>query len=138
MLLCSQENLTAASIWRREAFGPIVVVVGFDTEREGIDLANDTEFGLGASIWTKDLSCAFRVSEMIQAGIVWVNTHHRNDPSSPWGGAKAASGVGSENGVDAYNSYTSTRSTIINFAAPEESLDVDDWFGEDSQGVRYG
>lgn len=138
VLLCRQENLTAASIWRREAFGPVVVVVGFDTEREGIDLANDTEFGLGASIWTKDLSCAFRVSEMIQAGIIWVNTHHRNDPSSPWGGAKAASGIGSENGVDAFNSYTSTRSTIINFAAPEESLDVDDWFGEDSQGVRYG
>ncbi|OQE28621.1 hypothetical protein PENSTE_c003G01109 [Penicillium steckii] len=133
-----QGNPTEALIWRREAFGPVVVVVGFDTEQEAISLANDTEFGLGAAIWTTNLSRAFQVSQMIDAGIVWVNTHHRNDPSSPWGGAKPASGVGSENGVDAYNSYTTTKSTIINYAPCEESLETDDWFGLASQDVRYG
>jgi acyl-CoA reductase-like NAD-dependent aldehyde dehydrogenase len=132
------ESIIKSSIWREEAFGPVIVVVGFDTEEKAIKLANDTEFGLGASIWTKDLSRAFRVSEQIEAGIVWVNTHHRNDPSSPWGGTKAASGVGSENGIDAYHAYTTTKSTIINFAAPEESRTTDDWFGEKVKDVRYG
>lgn len=132
------ESIIKSSIWREEAFGPVIVVVAFDTEEKAVSLANDTEFGLGASIWTKDLSRAFRVSEQIEAGIVWVNTHHRNDPSSPWGGAKASSGVGSENGIDAYHAYTTTKSTIINFAAPEESLATDDWFGEKLKDVRYG
>ena len=103
-------------IWKEEAFGPVVVVVGFDTEEQALQLANDSEFGLGAAIWTQDLGQAFRVSENIDAGICWgelktypyvcrnksliwaVNTHHRNDPSSPWGGIKN-SGVGSENGI---------------------------------------
>lgn len=132
------ESIIESSIWREEAFGPVIVVVGFDSEKKAVNLANDTEFGLGASIWTKDLSRAFRVSEQIEAGIVWVNTHHRNDPSSPWGGAKAASGVGSENGIDAYHAYTTTKSTIINFAPPEESLATDDWFGKELKNVRYG
>lgn len=142
-------------IWKEEAFGPVIVVVGFDTEEEAIDLANNAEFGLGAAIWTQDLSQAFRVSEDIESGICWVNTHHRNDPSSPWGGIKS-SGVGSENGigrfpiartfqesliiciVDAYHAYTTVKSTIINYAAAEEGLATDDWFREGTGEVRYG
>lgn len=125
-------------IWREEAFGPVIVVVGFDTEAEALHLANDSEFGLGAAIWTQDLSQAFRVSDSIESGICWVNTHHRNDPSSPWGGAKSSSGVGSENGIDAYHAYTTTKSTIINFATAEEGLASDDWFREGAGDVRYG
>jgi acyl-CoA reductase-like NAD-dependent aldehyde dehydrogenase len=87
-----------ARIWKEEAFGPVIVVVPFETEDEALALANDSEFGLGAAIWTQDLSQAYRVSETVEAGICWVNTHHRNDPSSPWGGIKS-SGVGSENGI---------------------------------------
>lgn len=138
-VLVSTENqsVTKTSIWREEAFGPVIVVAMFDDEEEAISLANDTEFGLGAGIWTQDLSQAFRVSEQIRAGITWVNTHHRNDPSSPWGGATNASGVGSENGIEAYHAYTTTKSTIINYASPEESLAADDWFGT-SEKVRYG
>ncbi|KAF3763243.1 aldehyde dehydrogenase [Cryphonectria parasitica EP155] len=131
-------SILDARIWREEAFGPVVVVVGFDNEDEAVQLANDSSFGLGAAIWTKDLSQAYRVSEQIEAGIVWVNTHHRNDPSSPWGGAKTASGVGSENGIDAYREYTTMKSTIINFASAEESLASDDWFREGAGTVRYG
>lgn len=131
-------SILETRIWREEAFGPVVVVVGFNTEEEAVELANDSEFGLGAAIWTKDLSQAFRVSEQIEAGIVWVNTHHRNDPSSPWGGAKTSSGVGSENGVEAYHEYTTMKSTIINYASREESLAADDWFKEGSGSVRYG
>lgn len=134
----SGKSILKTRIWKEEAFGPVVVVVGFDTEEEAVNLANDSEFGLGAAVWTKDLSQAFRVSEQIDAGIVWVNTHHRNDPSSPWGGAKISSGVGSENGIEAYHEYTTMKSTIINFAPPEESLAMDDWFREGGGNVRYG
>jgi acyl-CoA reductase-like NAD-dependent aldehyde dehydrogenase len=58
-------------IWKEEAFGPVIVVVGFNSENEALKLANDSEFGLGAAIWTQDLSQAFRVSEEIEAGICW-------------------------------------------------------------------
>jgi acyl-CoA reductase-like NAD-dependent aldehyde dehydrogenase len=58
-------------LWKEEAFGPVIIVVGFNTEQEALDLANNSEFGLGAAIWTKDLSRAFRVSEQIEAGICW-------------------------------------------------------------------
>ncbi|OTB02421.1 hypothetical protein M426DRAFT_74657 [Hypoxylon sp. CI-4A] len=139
IIVSSEGNkILSTRIWREEAFGPVVVVVGFATEAEAIKLANDTEFGLGAGIWTQDVSQAFRVSDQIDSGITWVNTHHRNDPSSPWGGAKPSSGVGSENGVDAYQAYTKIKSTIINYASTEESLAADDWFKEGAGSVRYG
>ena len=134
----SGSSVLETRIWREEAFGPVIVVVGFDTEEQAINLANDSEFGLGAAVWTKDLAQAFRVSEQIDAGIVWVNTHHRNDPSSPWGGGKSSSGVGSENGIDAYHEYTTMKSTIINYATSEEALATDDWFREGAGDVRYG
>ncbi|KAI1278208.1 aldehyde dehydrogenase [Xylaria sp. FL0933] len=127
-----------SALWRREIFGPVIVVIGFDTEEEAIELANDSEFGLGAGIWTQDMSQAFRVSEQIDAGITWVNTHHRNDPSSPWGGSKTSSGLGVENGIEAYQAYTTAKSTIINYASTEESLVADDWFKESPGAVRYG
>ncbi|KAK3395457.1 aldehyde dehydrogenase domain-containing protein [Sordaria brevicollis] len=133
----TDRSILGTRIWREEAFGPVVVVIGFSTEEEAIELANDSEFGLGAAIWTRDLAQAFRVSEQIDAGIVWVNTHHRNDPSSPWGGAKSSSGVGSENGIDAYHAYTTTKSTIINYASAEE-MAAEDWFKEGAGNVRYG
>lgn len=53
-------------------------------EKEGVELANACKYGLGAGIWTTDLSRAHRIAADIEAGLVWVNTHHRNDPSSPW------------------------------------------------------
>ncbi|KAI0407145.1 aldehyde dehydrogenase [Xylaria palmicola] len=131
-------NMRRTALWRKEAFGPVIVVVGFDTEDEAVELANDSEFGLGAGIWTQDLSQAFRVSERIDAGITWVNTHHRNDPSSPWGGSKSSSGLGVENGVEAYQAYTTAKSTIINYASTEDALTTDDWFKDTPGAVRYG
>jgi acyl-CoA reductase-like NAD-dependent aldehyde dehydrogenase len=64
-------RITDTKLWKDEAFGPVIVVVGFDTESEAIQLANDSEFGLGAGIWTANLSQAFRVSDQIEAGICW-------------------------------------------------------------------
>ncbi|KAL2678465.1 hypothetical protein Neosp_009211 [[Neocosmospora] mangrovei] len=131
-------NITNSRIWREEAFGPAIVVAEFETVIEAIGLANDTQFGLGAAVWTRDVSQAFEVSQSIQAGIVWVNTHHRNDPSSPWGGATNASGVGSENGISSYHAYTTMKSTIINYAPSEEARELEDWFGGEDKQVRYG
>ncbi|KAF4991629.1 hypothetical protein FDECE_13977 [Fusarium decemcellulare] len=134
----SEDSITRSRIWREEAFGPVIVIVEFKSEDDAVRLANDSDFGLGAGVWTKDVSQAFRVSEQIRAGIVWVNTHHRNDPSSPWGGSTSSSGVGSENGVDAYNSYTKIKSTVINYASSEEAKELEDWFGAQDKQVRYG
>jgi acyl-CoA reductase-like NAD-dependent aldehyde dehydrogenase len=75
---------TEEELWKEEVFGPVVVVKRFSSEEEGVRLANDCKYGLGAGIWTSNLSQAHRVAARIDAGLVWVNTHHRNDPSSPW------------------------------------------------------
>ena len=66
-------------------------------------LANASKYGLGAALWTQDIGKAHRLAAEIETGLVWVNTHHRNDPSSPWGGMKE-SGIGRENGIEALQS----------------------------------
>ncbi|KAF9450137.1 aldehyde dehydrogenase [Macrolepiota fuliginosa MF-IS2] len=124
-------------LWQEEIFGPVVVVRKFQDEAEGVALANSCKYGLGAGIWTSDLSRAHRVAAEIQAGLCWVNTHHRNDPSSPWGGMKD-SGIGRENGLEAFESYSQTKSTIVNIAPPDETRSLDDWFSDSPEGKRYG
>ncbi|PCH41451.1 aldehyde dehydrogenase [Wolfiporia cocos MD-104 SS10] len=130
---------TEDDLWREEVFGPVVVVKRFSDERAGIELANACKYGLGAGIWTSDLSRAHRVSAEIEAGLVWVNTHHRNDPSSPWGGMKE-SGIGRENGIEALEAYSQTKSTIVNIASAEETREMQDWYAEaeGAQEKRYG
>ena len=101
-----------SALWREEVFGPVVVVAPFESEEEAINLANDTQFGLAASVWTSNLGRAQRVAERLDAGVIWINDHHRIDPASPWGGTKL-SGLGSENGLDAYRANTRVKSIII-------------------------
>jgi acyl-CoA reductase-like NAD-dependent aldehyde dehydrogenase len=72
------------TLWTEEVFGPVVALTKFTGEQEGIQLANACKYGLGAGVWTSDVGRAVRVSRDIEAGLVWVNAHHRNDPSSPW------------------------------------------------------
>lgn len=124
-------------LWKEEIFGPVAVVKRFSSEEEAVMLANDCKYGLGAGIWTNDLSRAHRVSNEIETGLVWVNTHHRNDPSSPWGGMKE-SGVGRENGIEAFEAYSQSKSTIVNVAKMEESRFSDDWFSDTAGKKRYG
>lgn len=69
-------KVVESRIWKEEAFGPVVVVVGFDTEQEALDLANNSEFGLGAALWTNDLSQAYRLSDAIESGICWSIPYH--------------------------------------------------------------
>lgn len=124
----------AMRVWRQEVFGPVVCLVPFTDEAEAVRLANDNPYGLGASIHTRDVKRAHRVSDRILAGIVWVNDHHRNSPSSPWGGVTAGSGLGRENGLEAYNDYTQSKSVVVGYG--EERFD---WFvpGAKAGGVRY-
>ncbi|KAI0310157.1 aldehyde dehydrogenase [Amylostereum chailletii] len=128
---------TDDELWKEEVFGPVVVVKSFESEAEGVNLANDCRYGLGAGIWTTDLSRAHRVAEQLQSGLVWVNSHHRNDPSSPWGGMKE-SGIGRENGVEAFHAYSQSKSVIINTSTVEETRTRDDWFAEGTGARRYG
>jgi len=116
---------------QEEIFGPVACVLPFDGETHAVELANATPFGLAGSVWTGDIARAHRLARQLDMGIVWVNTHHRIDPSSPWGGFKD-SGVGGENGIAAYESYTRVQSVVVN-----TSSDLFDWFAEDGKQKRY-
>lgn len=118
-------------IAQEEIFGPVVCVMKFSTEAEAVALANGTDFGLAASVWSSNIARAKRVAEDIEAGIVWINDHHRIDPSSPWGGFKD-SGIGKENGIVCYEGYTRMQSIVLNTS--EEPFD---WFAEDGKQKRY-
>jgi len=97
---------------RTEVFGPVLPVISFPDLDSAIRHANDTNYGLGASIWTRDLSIVKEFFSSVQAGLVWVNRHQVVPPELPFGGVKE-SGIGRENGIDAFYSYTRTKSLYI-------------------------
>jgi len=96
----------------QEVFGPVLPVMCIPDLETAIRHANNTRFGLGASVWTRDLSIAREVFSRVQAGVVWVNRHLTLPPEIPFGGIKI-SGMGRENGSEALLSYTRTRSLYI-------------------------
>ncbi|WP_097303681.1 aldehyde dehydrogenase family protein [Pseudomonas chlororaphis] len=97
---------------REEIFGPVVVATPFDEIDEVVALANDNQYGLGASIWSNDLAKVMDLIPRIKAGTVWVNTHNMLDPSMPFGGYKQ-SGIGREMGHAAIEAYTENKSVCI-------------------------
>ncbi len=99
-------------IAREEVFGPILAVIKFKDEEEAIAIANDTEYGLAAGVWTGDIRKAINMSERLQAGTVWVNTYRAVSYLSPFGGYKD-SGLGRENGMDAIKHYLQVKSIWI-------------------------
>lgn len=106
-------GLTHSScVIKEEIFGPVVSVIPFDTEEEAIELANDVEYGLAATIWTSKSSRVHRVAHAIDAGTVWVNTWMLRDLRVPFGGMKA-SGIGREGGTHSIDVYTEQKTTVI-------------------------
>ncbi|MBB4933528.1 aldehyde dehydrogenase (NAD+) [Lipingzhangella halophila] len=98
---------------REEIFGPVVAIMPFDTEEEVTRLANDTEYGLAAGVWTTNLARAHRMAARLDAGTVWVNTYRAMSPMSPRQGFKT-SGVGVEHGTETMKEYTRLKSVWIN------------------------
>jgi phenylacetaldehyde dehydrogenase len=97
---------------QEEIFGPVVVAMPFDDVDEAVRLANDTMYGLGASIWSNDLGRVHRLIPRIKAGTVWVNCHSMLDSSLPFGGFKQ-SGIGREMGRAALDLFTETKSVLM-------------------------
>ncbi|MBD1380996.1 aldehyde dehydrogenase [Bacillus sp. IB182487] len=99
-------------ICQEEVFGPVLCVIPFDSEEEVVKMANDTEFGLGAGIWTNDLKRSHRMARVIESGTVWINTYRASAYNSPFGGVKN-SGLGRENGIEAIYDYMQMKSVWI-------------------------
>jgi aldehyde dehydrogenase (NAD+) len=103
-------------IAQEEVFGPVLAVIRFRDEAEAVAIANDSRFGLGAGLWTRDIGRAHRMAEEIKSGIVWVNCYRAVSYMSPFGGYKD-SGLGRENGIDAIREYLQVKSVWINTGA---------------------
>lgn len=97
---------------QEEIFGPVVTLTPFDSEEDVLHMANSTQYGLSATIWTTDLNRAHRVADQVQAGIVWINSWLVRDLRTPFGGVKA-SGVGREGGWEAMRFFTEAKNIFI-------------------------
>jgi phenylacetaldehyde dehydrogenase len=96
-------------IAREEIFGPVLSVIPFTDDADAIAKGNDTEYGLAAAVWTRDLGRAHRVARALKSGRVWINTYAETDPVMSIGGYKQ-SGYGREMGPETIESYTQTKS----------------------------
>jgi betaine-aldehyde dehydrogenase len=100
------------TIAREEIFGPVMSVLSFDAEDEVVARANDTEFGLSAGVFTKDMARAHRVAADLQAGTLWINHYNLSPVEIPFGGAKS-SGIGRENSLEALRHYSQVKSVYV-------------------------
>jgi len=99
-------------IVREEIFGPVVVAEPFDSPEEIVPLANDSEYGLAAAVWTRDIAKAHRTAELLRAGTVWINCYNVFDAALPFGGYKQ-SGWGREMGREVLDNYTETKAICV-------------------------
>lgn len=118
-------------IAQEEIFGPVTCVLRYSNTNELIEQANGTDMGLAMSVWSNDIRQAHRIAGKLEAGIVWINDHHRIDPSSPWGGFKS-SGIGLENSIRCFEDYSKVRNVIVNIKS-----EPFDWFDGSAQVKRY-
>ncbi|MCB0705534.1 MAG: aldehyde dehydrogenase [Saprospiraceae bacterium] len=101
-------------VFQEEIFGPVVCVTTFKDEAEAIEIANDTLYGLGAGVWTRDMHQAYQISRAVQAGRVWVNCYHAYPAHAPFGGYKK-SGIGRETHKMMLNHYRQTKNMLISY-----------------------
>jgi acyl-CoA reductase-like NAD-dependent aldehyde dehydrogenase len=107
---------TQDRIAQEEVFGPFVTVLTFRTDEEALAIANSTEYGLGAGLWTRNLQRAHLMAREIKSGMVWINCYKRVNPGSPFGGT-GQSGYGREMGFDVMREYTQAKSVWVNIDA---------------------
>jgi len=107
-------------IAREEIFGPVLSILTFRNEKEAIQIANDGSFGLAAAVWTNDLARAFRMTDAIDAGVIWTNTIHHGSPAVPLSGHKD-SGLGEDLGLEAIHNYTQLKTVFMNYGGSKVS-----------------
>jgi len=101
-------------IFQEEIFGPFISVTTFKTEAEALAIANDTTYGLGAGVWTRDMNLSYRMGRGIQAGRVWVNCYHQYPAHAAFGGYKK-SGIGRETHKMMLNHYQQTKNMLVSY-----------------------
>ncbi|NIZ12121.1 aldehyde dehydrogenase [Phaeobacter sp. HF9A] len=105
----------SCALMQEEVFGPVAAITPFDTEDEVIAMANDVRYGLGASLWSKDINRVMRLVPKVQAGTVWVNSHNIPDQNMPFGGFKQ-SGLGREHGSTALDNFLETKAVCVAYS----------------------
>ncbi|KAM0285311.1 hypothetical protein ACHAQH_001500 [Verticillium albo-atrum] len=106
-------------IFQEEVFGPFVVISTFKTEEDALSMANDTQYGLGSAVFTRDLTRAHRVARRIEAGMVWINSSNDSDWRIPFGGVKQ-SGIGRELGEAGLAAYSNIKAVHVNMTVPSK------------------
>ena len=101
-------------IFQEEIFGPVLAVTTFKTTEEAIEIANDTMYGLGAGVWTRDAHEIYQVPRAIKAGRVWINQYHSYPAGAPFGGYRL-SGIGRENHKMMLGHYRQTKNMLISY-----------------------
>jgi aldehyde dehydrogenase len=101
-------------VFQEEIFGPVVSITTFKDEAEAVAIANDTQFGLGAGVWTRDINRAYRVGRALKAGRVWTNCYHLYPAHAAFGGYKK-SGVGRETHKVALEHYQQTKNLLVSY-----------------------
>ena len=101
-------------VFQEEIFGPVVCATSFKDEADAIAIANDTLYGLGAGVWTRDMHQAYQISRAVEAGRVWVNCYHAYPAHAPFGGYKK-SGIGRETHKMMLNHYRQTKNMLISY-----------------------
>jgi gamma-glutamyl-gamma-aminobutyraldehyde dehydrogenase len=104
-------------IAREEIFGPVISTIAFDTEEEGLAIANDTNYGLHAAVYTNDLDAAIRAARTLRAGTVSVNAYSEGDITTPFGGYKESGFGGRDKGMEAFDQYTEKKTIWISVKA---------------------
>ncbi|MGE0871305.1 MAG: aldehyde dehydrogenase [Kofleriaceae bacterium] len=102
-----------SELWKEEVFGPVLAITPFDSDDEAIALANDSQYGLAAALWTSDVTRAHKVAGQLRAGTVWVNAYGTLPTTAPFGGFKK-SGWGREGGRDPLFGYTQVKNVLVN------------------------
>ena len=101
-------------VFQEEIFGPVVAVTKFKDEAEDVEIANDTLYGLGAGVWSRDAHQLYQISRAIKAGRVWVNCYHVHPAHAPFRGYKK-SGFGRETHLMMMNHYRQTKNMLISY-----------------------